>query len=74
MTTTKLNPVQLHLLQLFSHDLSPNELTDIKRLLADYFVKRADEEMTTLQQQNPITQADLDALINIQLRNLYKTQ
>lgn len=73
MTTTKLNPVQLHLLQLFSHDLSQNELTDIKRLLADYFVRKADEEMATLQQQKPTTQADLDALLNAHLRTPYKT-
>ncbi|MGF7217456.1 hypothetical protein GGR92_003630 [Spirosoma lacussanchae] len=74
MTTTKLNPVQLHLLQLFSHDLSQNELTDIKRLLADYFVQKADEEMASLQQQKPTTQADLDALLNTHLRTPYKTQ
>lgn len=62
--TTKLNPAQLHLLELFSHDLGQNELADIKALLADYFVRKADEEMARLQQQNPITQADLDALLN----------
>lgn len=66
---TKLNPVQLHLLQLFSHQLGDTELTDIKTLLADYFVRKADEEMAQLQQQErPTTQADLDALLNAHLR------
>ncbi|GAB3222553.1 hypothetical protein [Spirosoma arcticum] len=61
---TKLNPVQLHLLQLFSYDLDQNELADIKTLLADYFVRKADEEMARLQQHKLTTQADLDALLN----------
>ncbi|GAB3506180.1 hypothetical protein GCM10027341_38760 [Spirosoma knui] len=72
MTTTKLNPVQLHLLQLFAHDLSEHELTDIKNLLADYFVSKADEEMATLQEQKPTTQVDLDVLLNTHLRTPYK--
>ena len=72
MTATKLNAVQLHLLQLFSHDLSQSELADIKALLADYFVRKADEEMARLQQQNPTTQADLDALLNAHLRIPYQ--
>ena len=74
MTATKLNPVQLHLLQLFSHDLSQSELADIKKLLADYFVSKADEEMARLQQQRPTTQTDLDALLNAHLRTPYKAQ
>ncbi len=74
MTTTKLNPVQLHLLQLFSHDLGQNELADIKTLLADYFVRKADEEMNRLQTQHPTSQADLDALLTTHLRTPYKSQ
>ncbi|MBN8823315.1 MULTISPECIES: hypothetical protein [unclassified Spirosoma] len=70
--TTKLNPVQLHLLQLFSHDLSQNELKDIKALLADYFVKKADEEMVRLQEQKSITQKDMDELLTAHLRTPYK--
>lgn len=72
MMATKLNPVQLHLLQLFAHDIRPDELTDIKQLLGDYFVRRADEEMARLQEQKPTTQADLDALLNTHLRTPYK--
>lgn len=69
--TTKLNPVQLQLLRLFAHDISPDELTEIKRLLSDYFVRKADEEMARLQEQKPASQADLDALLNTHLRTPY---
>ncbi|GAB3225597.1 hypothetical protein [Spirosoma arcticum] len=74
MTTTRLNPVQLHLLQLFSHDLGQNELADIKTLLADYFVQKADEEMNRLQAQHPTSRADLDTLLTTHLRTPYKPQ
>ncbi len=72
--TTKLNPVQLHLLRLFAHDLNPNELTDIMQLLSDYFVRKADEEMARLQQQKPTMQADLDKLLSTHLRTPYNLQ
>ncbi len=68
---TKLNSVQLHLLQLFSHQLGDTELTDIKTLLADYLVRKADEEMAQ-QQQRPTPQTDLDALLNTHLRIPYR--
>ncbi len=70
--TTKLNPAQLHLLQLFAHDISENELAEVKQLLSDYFVRKADEEMARLQQQRPTTQNDLDALLNAHLRTPYR--
>ena len=68
MISTKLNSVQLHLLRLFAHDISQHELADVKKLLSDYFVRKADEEMARLQQKKPTTQADLDALLNAHLR------
>ena len=74
MTATKLNPVQLHLLELFAHDLGQAELLEIKSLLADYLVSKADAEMVSLQQQRPTTQAELDALLTTHLRTPYKEQ
>ncbi|WP_338870306.1 hypothetical protein WBJ53_22405 [Spirosoma sp. SC4-14] len=70
--TTKLNPVQLHLLQLFAHNMTEQELADIKQLLAEYYVRKADEEMARLQQQQPIHQSDLEALLNTHLRTPYR--
>ena len=72
--TTKLNPVQLHLLRLFAHDLNPNELAGSKQLLSDYFIRKADEEMAQLQEQKLITQVDLDALLSTHLRTPYNPQ
>lgn len=74
MTATKLNSTQQHLLEMFSHNLGENTLADIKKILTDYFVAKADEEMALLQEQHPTTQADLDTLLNTHLRTPYKTQ
>lgn len=71
---TKLNPVQLHLLQLFSHNMSEQELEDIKQLLADYYVRKADEEMACIQQVKPTEQSDLNVLLNTHLRTPYRGQ
>lgn len=72
MMTTKLNPVQLHLLQMFAHDLAQTELEDIKKLLADYFVQKADDEMMRLQTQKNTSQQELDKLLLTHLRTPYK--
>ena len=37
----KLSNLQLELLKVFSHDISEDELLDIRRMLAQYFMKRA---------------------------------
>ncbi len=69
--TTKLNPVQLHLLQLFAHTTSEQDLEDVKQLLTDYYARKADEEMARLQEQHPMSQTDLDALLTTHLRTPY---
>ncbi len=42
---TKLNQVQLHLMELFSHPMSEQELLDIKALLVQYYAQKADAEL-----------------------------
>lgn len=44
-SSTKLNPVQLHLLELFSKDMTEQELLDIKALLVQYYSRKVDEEL-----------------------------
>ena len=39
MQTQKLNNLQLELLKIFSYQLKPQQLTDIKNLLANYFAE-----------------------------------
>ena len=46
--STKLNAVQLHLLELFSGEMTDQQLSDIKGLLKSYYAKRVDEGMGQL--------------------------
>ena len=45
--STKLNPVQLHLLKMFAKDMTTKELVEIKNLLADYYFRKVEAEVDT---------------------------
>ncbi len=45
---TKLSNMQVELLKLYAHNVSDSELRDIKKMLAEYFAKKVDEEMDKL--------------------------
>lgn len=48
LPSSKLNPVQLHLLELFSKEMTEQELLDIKDLLVQYYARKVDEELNTI--------------------------
>lgn len=48
VASSKLNPVQLHLLELFSKEMTEQELLDIKDLLVQYYARRVDEELNAI--------------------------
>ena len=45
---TKLNAVQLYLLELFSGEMTDRELSDIKAILKKYYAQRVDNDMDKL--------------------------
>lgn len=51
MQPQKLTNLQLELLKVFSYQLDPQQLTDIKDLLANYFAEQATREMDKLWQE-----------------------
>ncbi|MDD2723393.1 MAG: hypothetical protein PHH59_05120 [Methylovulum sp.] len=51
MQAQKLTPLQLELLKLFSHEITNQQLADIKNLLANYFAQQATQEMDRLWQE-----------------------
>ncbi|MGB3850659.1 MAG: hypothetical protein WA958_11875 [Tunicatimonas sp.] len=57
---TKLNAVQLHLLELFSGDMSDQELSDIKKILKDYYAKRVDDDMDALWEEKGWSEGTID--------------
>ncbi len=49
---TKLSNLQIELLKLYAHKVSDDELMDIKKMLAEYFARKVDEEMDQLWEKN----------------------
>jgi hypothetical protein len=56
-TATKLNPVQMHLLELFSRAMTERELLEIKELLAQYYARKADEVLDKIWENRGYTKA-----------------
>lgn len=55
-SSSKLNPVQLHLLELFSKDMSEQELLEIKSLLVKYYQQKVDEELNEIWERKGYTE------------------
>jgi hypothetical protein len=67
---TKLNPVQMHLLELFSRTMTEAELLEIKELLAQYYARKADEVLDEIWEKRGYTQASFkQATQNLHLRS-----
>lgn len=48
MEHQSLNPVQLHLLQMFQGYDSEKDLDELKKVLSEYYARKVDEEMDQL--------------------------
>lgn len=67
---TKLNPVQMHLLELFSRTMTEHELLEIKELLAHYYARKADEVLDEIWEKRGYTQESFKkATQNLRLRS-----
>lgn len=67
----KLNKIQLHLLQMFNFTTSTDELNDLKKVLVDYYSKKADEEMDKFWDENDMNQDKLIELSQKHIRTKY---
>lgn len=63
-----LTNVQLELLKVFSHDVSEQDLLELKKMLVDFFAKRAITLANQAWDENGWTDADVDRLLNTKLR------
>jgi hypothetical protein len=69
---TKLNPVQLYLLKLFSRPMDEQDLLAIKSLLADYYAQKVDAESEKIWEAKGMNQQTISDLLNTHLRTPYK--
>lgn len=69
-SSSKLNRVQLHLLELFSKDMDEQELTEIKELLVKYYQQKVDQELAEIWERKGYTKESFQkATGNLHLRS-----
>ena len=71
MSATVLNPVQLHLLRMFSYMNSEAQLKELKRVLTEYYFNEVEKGMANLESQGLWGREQSDAVMNEHLRTPY---
>ncbi len=74
MVATKLNTVQLQLLQLFARQMAENELAEVKAMLVAYYDRKITEEADQLWEQKGMTANTMNDLLNTHIRSPYNPQ
>lgn len=58
--TTRLTPIQLDVLKMFSRGIPDDELIEIKRILAAYFANKLTAEADRIWEEKGLTDDDMD--------------
>lgn len=69
---TVFNPIQLQLLEMFSHTNDENTLVEVKQLLSDYFASKAEAAMDNLWDLNQWDDNKNEVVLNSHLRSPYE--
>lgn len=69
--STVFNPMQLHLLKMFSYVKTEEQLKDIKAALCDYFFKKVEEGMDALAESGEWSQEREEAILKEHLHTPY---
>lgn len=62
MEATVFNPIQMHLLKMFSYDTSLEGLEELKEVLYQYYSKQMNEKLDELWDQGTLDQKKLDEI------------
>lgn len=58
-----LNPIQMHLLHLFSKKMSDKEMKELQMLLVEWYDRKAQEVMDKIWDERGLTQKSMDDLL-----------
>ena len=72
MEATLLNPVQLHLLRMFSHNRDEESLVELKEVLFNYYCLKLNEEGKRIWKEKNMSNEMMHELLNTHLRTPYK--
>jgi len=72
MEATLLNPVQLHLLRMFSYNKDEKSLLEIKEVLFNYYCQKLNEEGKRIWEEKNMSNETMRELLKTHLRTPYK--
>ena len=72
MESTSLNPVQLHLLRMFSYNGDEQSLFELKEALFNYYCQKLGEEGKRVWKEKNMSNETMRELLNTHLRTPYK--
>ena len=72
MKATLLNPIQLHLLRMFSYNSDEKSLYELKDALFDYYCQKVSEEGKRVWNENDMSNEKMRELLNTHIRTPYK--
>ncbi len=70
--TVGLNPIQMHLLHLFSKKMSEHELKELKMILVEWYDRKAQEIMDKIWEERGMTQKTMDDILETKLQTRRK--
>ena len=68
-----LNPAQMQLLDMMSFVKTPEALSDLNKVISDYFVQKADEEMNKLWEDGSLNEKRIEGFRHLHERTPYNT-
>ena len=72
MITTSINPVQLHLLEMFNYCKSEKTMSDLKDCLADFYAKQVQEEADRLWEEGTLDGEAIERILDEHWRTPYE--
>ena len=69
---TVFNPIQLHLLEMFSYCNSDKAMSDLKDVLADFYAKQVQEEADRLWDEGTLNGEAIERILDEHWRTPYK--
>lgn len=67
--TPRLSPAQLHLLHLFSKEMSEKELKELKMLLVEWYDSKAQEEADRLWEERDMSAQTMESILETRFRS-----
>lgn len=72
MERTVFNPAQMELLEMMSFVDSPEALSQLKKVISDYFAKQAQEKIDRLWESGQLDENKVESFRNLHERTPYK--